>query len=121
MYRQHAQHEHATRILPKGSNYDLGLLGVMIHLLGDAINNIFVIASAAIIWKTGFLRADGIASLLVGLMIIGTALPLMKNSGRLLFEAAPEEMDLSGMERDIMRVKGIEGVHEMHVFSLSER
>ena len=117
---QHAQHEHATRALPKGSGYDLGLLGVMIHLLGDAINNIFVIASAAIIWKTGFLRADGIASLLVGLMIIGTALPLMKNSGRLLFEAAPQEMDLPGMERDIMRVEGIEGVHEMHVFSLSK-
>lgn len=92
----------------------------MIHLLGDAINNIFVIVSAAIIWKTGFLRADGIASLLVGLMIIATAIPLMKNSGRLLLEAAPEEMDLSGMERDVMRVKGIEGVHEMHVFSLSE-
>jgi zinc transporter 1 len=92
----------------------------MIHLLGDAINNIFVIASAAIIWKTGFLRADGIASLLVGMMIIGTALPLMKNSGRLLFEAAPQEMDLPGMERDIMRVEGIEGVHEMHVFSLSK-
>jgi zinc transporter 1 len=92
----------------------------MIHLLGDAINNIVVMVSATIIWQTGFLRADGIASLFVGIMIISTAIPLMKNSGRLLLEAAPEEMDLSGIERDIMRVNGIEGVHEMHVFSLSE-
>ncbi|KAK9893811.1 cation efflux protein [Cystobasidium minutum MCA 4210] len=55
----------------------------------------------------------------------GLAIPMVRlssvNSARLLLEAAPEEMDLPGMERDIMRVKGIKGVHEMHVFSLTQK
>lgn len=91
----------------------------MVHLFGDALNNLFVIIAAAVIWKTGFSRIDGIASLLVGISILATSIPLIWRSARLLLEAAPEEMSLAGIEEDIAALPGVKAVHEIHIFSLS--
>lgn len=75
--------------------------------------------AAVIVWKTGFNRADSIASLFVGFSIIATAIPLMKSSGRLLLEAAPREIDLRDVKDDLTSLEGVVDIHEMHVFSLS--
>lgn len=53
------------------------------------------------------------------MMIIGTAVPLVQRSGRLLLEIAPRDIDLKGVERDVASLDGVQGVHEIHVFSLS--
>jgi zinc transporter 1 len=92
---------------------------VAVHLLGDAVNNITVMISAGIYMATSFVYADPIASSLVGLMILATSGPLVLRSGRILLESAPMEVDFKGVELDITRVKGIEGVHELHVWNLS--
>ncbi|BGP34288.1 hypothetical protein JCM10296v2_006103 [Rhodotorula toruloides] len=106
-------------VLEKKS-YDLGLLGATVHLFADALNNFFVVIAAAVIWKTGFSRVDGIASLLVGISILATSIPLMWRSARLLLEAAPEEMSLTGIEEDIAALPGVKAVHEIHIFSLTQ-
>ncbi|BGO99981.1 putative Zinc/cadmium resistance protein (putative) [Rhodotorula toruloides] len=118
---KHADHQHTKlqEVLEKKS-YDLGLLGAMVHLFGDALNNLFVIIAAAVIWKTGFSRVDGIASFLVGISILATSIPLMWRSARLLLEAAPEEMSLAGIEEDIAALPGVKAVHEIHIFSLTQ-
>ncbi|KDQ58282.1 hypothetical protein JAAARDRAFT_35091 [Jaapia argillacea MUCL 33604] len=116
----HAGHAHTSVPSCNRSDRDLGLLGVALHLLGDALNNLAVIISAIVIMFTGFYYADPIASLFVGCMIMTTAWPLMRNSGRFLLEGAPEEIDMQGVESDVERVKGIEEVHEVHVWSLTQ-
>ncbi|KDQ58284.1 hypothetical protein JAAARDRAFT_129391 [Jaapia argillacea MUCL 33604] len=117
---QHAGHAHASLPHSSGSDRDLGLSGVALHLLGDALNNIAVMISAIVIMYTGFSYADPLASLFVGFMIIATAWPLMRASGRFLLEGAPEEIDMVGVRSDIKRVKGVEEVHEVHVWNLTQ-
>lgn len=108
------------------------MLSVFLHLLGDAFNNILVIVSGAVVLATshpspsspggrtgGFIYADPIASALVGLMILTSSLPLVKKTGRIMLEGAPIEVDIDGVRSDIMRVEGVEGVHDLHVWSLS--
>merc|ERR1711939_1254722 len=70
----HADHAHYTRSQPKKSRFNLNLLGVLLHILGDAINSLAVIISAVVYLKTGWIYMDPLASLFVGFMIIGTAL-----------------------------------------------
>ncbi|CAD6572563.1 MAG: hypothetical protein CYPHOPRED_004881 [Cyphobasidiales sp. Tagirdzhanova-0007] len=117
----HALHVHTIRPSKSQSTYDLGFPGVLVHLVGDAVNNLFVIASAVIVWQTSFSRADAIASLLVGLIILGTAVPLLKRTGRFLLEIAPSEIDLSGIEKNINSLDGVLGIHELHAFSLTQK
>ena len=99
---------------------DYNLLGVLLHLLGDAINNVAVIVASVVLWQTDFTRADAIAALFVGISIMVTAWPLIKNAGRLLLEAAPRELDLKDLSDDIRSLPGVLDIHEMHVFSLSK-
>lgn len=64
---------------PPKKGYDLGVLGVLIHVLGDAINNIGVIVAALVIWLTdysGRYYADPAVSMAIALMILGTSVPL---------------------------------------------
>jgi len=116
----HADHAHYTRSQPKKSRFNLNLLGVLLHILGDAINSLAVIISAVVYLKTGWIYMDPLASLFVGFMIIGTALPLTLRSGRMLAEAAPKDIDLKGVRKDVAALEGVEGVHELHVWSLSQ-
>lgn len=64
---------------PLKKGYDLGVLGVLIHVLGDAFNNIGVIIAALIIWLTdysGRYYADPAISMAIAMMILGTSIPL---------------------------------------------
>jgi zinc transporter 1 len=96
------------------------MLGVALHLAGDAFNNLLVMFSAVVFLKTHFIYADPIASLIVGLMILLSAYPLVKQSGRILLESAPREIDIQGVEKDVNRVEGIVGVHDIHIWSLTQ-
>ena len=63
----------------KKSKYDIGSLGVVLHLVGDAFNNIGVIISALVIWLTkydGRYYADPMVSMVIALMILLSSAPL---------------------------------------------
>lgn len=74
----HAEHIHLTAEL-KPPGYDLGIMGVVIHVLGDAFNNVAVIVAALIIWlvKSDMrFYADPALSTLIAIMILASAIPL---------------------------------------------
>jgi zinc transporter 1 len=83
------------------------MFGVLIHVIGDAINNIGVIASALIIWKAhgeGRYYADPAIGVFISIMIFLTAWPLTRSSGRILLQIAPNEMNLEDVKHDIEMV-----------------
>ncbi|KAL6898412.1 cation efflux protein [Trichoderma evansii] len=112
----HHEHRHVS-VVPSLPGRDLGMFGVLIHVVGDAINNIGVIASALIIWKAqGEARyyADPAIGVFISVMIFLTAWPLTRNSGRILLQIAPNERILDD-------IPGIESVHELHIWRLDQR
>jgi zinc transporter 1 len=55
------------------------MMGVLVHLIGDAINNVGVIIAAAVIWQAKYERrfyADPGVSMGIAIMILLSALPL---------------------------------------------
>lgn len=83
------------------------MLGVLVHVVGDAINNVGVIASALIIWQAhGEARyyADPAIGVFISVMIFLTAWPLTRNSGRILLQIAPNEISLEDVKHDIEMV-----------------
>jgi zinc transporter 1 len=116
---KHAGQAHTTALSTTSPSRDLGTLGVLIHLIGDAINNIAVMVSAGVFMATSFIYTDPIASAFVGVMILATAGPVVFKSGQILLGCAPMEVDIDRIELDITGVEGIESVHELHVWNLS--
>lgn len=74
----HANHRH-NHIQPSKKGYDLGMLGVLIHVVGDAANNVGVIISGLVIWLAkygGRYYADPAVSMAISLVILTTSVPL---------------------------------------------
>ncbi|KAH8879675.1 cation efflux protein [Thozetella sp. PMI_491] len=119
----HAEHRHTVAKLTSPGR-DLGMLGVLIHVIGDALNNIGVIIAAVVIWQTNYearFYADPGASMGIAIMILLSALPLVKNSGLILLQSAPRGVDISDVKHDIEKIPGIESVHELHVWRLDQK
>ncbi|KAL7789078.1 cation efflux protein [Trichoderma ceciliae] len=119
----HHEHRHVS-VAPSRPGRDLGMVGVLIHVVGDAINNIGVIASALIIWKAhGEARyyADPAIGVFISVMIFLTAWPLTMNSGRILLQVAPNKINLEDVKHDIEMIPGVESVHELHIWRLDQR
>lgn len=118
----HVNHRHVGRQNSRTRN--LGMLGVLLHVVGDAINNIGVIASAAAIWcgKTeGRFYADPAVSMGISFMIIGTSFPLIKNSGRILLQSGPTGVDIAEVKADLQDLPGVSSIHELHLWRLNEQ
>ncbi|KIK08833.1 hypothetical protein K443DRAFT_671887 [Laccaria amethystina LaAM-08-1] len=119
----HATHNHT--IDPPGSapQHNLGLVGVFVHLIGDAVNNIGVIIASLILWKLDSpnrFYADPTASVVISLIIFGSAIPMTLKSGRILLEAAPLHLDLAKVKEDLIAIPGVLSVHDIHVWHLSQ-
>ncbi|KAH7081459.1 cation efflux family-domain-containing protein [Paraphoma chrysanthemicola] len=119
----HAAHMHITAS-PKKHGMDLGILGVLIHVLGDAINNIGVIISAVIIWfvkSDKRFYADPAVSLWIAIMILISAVPLTKRSGKILLQSAPLGVKIDDIKHDLESIPGVQSVHELHVWRLDQK
>lgn len=107
LHHTHAEHRHHAAKLNKPGR-DLGMLGVLIHLIGDAINNIGVIIAAVVIWQTNLPQrfyADPAASTFIALMIFGSAIPLTLNSGKILLQSTPRGVEMDDVKHDLEQVR----------------
>ncbi|KAI1395365.1 cation efflux protein [Hypoxylon fuscum] len=119
----HAEHRHTISNL-QSPGRDLGMMGVFIHVVGDALNNLGVIIAALVIWLTsseGRFYADPGVSLGISLMILVTSIPLVKNSGKILMQSAPKGVDMDDVKHDLEKIPGIESVHELHIWRLDQK
>ncbi|KAH7410053.1 cation efflux protein [Phaeosphaeria sp. MPI-PUGE-AT-0046c] len=119
----HTAHLHLVA-KPAKHRMDLGMLAVLIHVLGDAINNIGVIIAAVIIWFVKSEKrfyADPAVSTWIAIMILITAIPLTKRSGKILLQSAPLGVNIAHIKHDLESIPGIVSVHELHVWQLDQK
>lgn len=77
----HLNHRHINSSNLQAKGHDLGLMGVLVHVIGDAINNVGVMIAALVIWLAryeGRFYADPGVSMGISLLILASAIPLGK-------------------------------------------
>ncbi|KAJ5389452.1 uncharacterized protein N7496_000520 [Penicillium cataractarum] len=108
-----------------GHNHgDLGMMGVLLHVLCDAANNLGVIAAALVIWLAkydGRYYADPGVSMGIAIMIIISSFPLVRTTGLILLESAPNGVNLDDVQHDLEKVPGVHSIHELHIWRLNQR
>ncbi len=108
----------AIAALLHGSS-DLNIRGAFLHVVGDALSSIAVVVAALWIMATGQVLVDPILSAVIGVVILVSALGLLRESTEILFQFAPRDLDLDEVIREVMAVPGVLGVHDLHIWSLS--
>jgi cobalt-zinc-cadmium efflux system protein len=106
-------------LLRPGQQESLNVRGAYLEVLGDLLGSVAVIGAAVVVLTTGFVRADGIASVLIGLLIAPRAWSLLRDVGVVLLEATPPGVDLDDVRRHICGVRGVLGVHDLHAWTIT--
>jgi cobalt-zinc-cadmium efflux system protein len=109
----------AAAALGRAERRSLNVEGARQHVLTDLYASLGAAAAGAVILFTGFDRADGVAALFVSLLMVRSGWGLLRESGRILLEAAPEGMDPSAVGQALAAEPGVVEVHDLHVWEVT--
>lgn len=107
-------------LVSHGRENDLNLRSAFLHLLGDVFSTLGAVLAGIGIWLTGLNWFDPLASFLIGLLILWNAWTILTETVEILLEGAPRGIDMSNVVRDLMCIPEVRGVHDLHVWSLSQ-
>lgn len=109
----------AAWVLTKANRSSLNVEGAFQHILTDLYGFIATVIAGIVILVTGFTRADSIASLIVVGLMVYAAWGLLRDSGRVLLEAAPKGVDLTDMRSHLTEHPHVQDVHDLHVWTVT--
>lgn len=93
----------------------LNVKAAFLEVCADALGSIAVIVSALIIVTTGWMRADAVAALVIGVVILPRAWVILREAVGILLEEAPPGIDLAQVRSHLESKDGVIAVHDLHV------
>jgi cobalt-zinc-cadmium efflux system protein len=109
----------AVLTLSGANRGSLNVEGSYQHLLMDLLGFLGTALAAVVILATGFQRADPLVSLLIAALMIRSGYQLVRASGRIFLEAAPEGLDPQAIGTALAAHSGVVEVHDLHVWEVS--
>jgi cobalt-zinc-cadmium efflux system protein len=97
---------------------DLNFRALLLHNLGDALSNVGILVGAILIRWTGALWLDPALGMIIGLLVLWSSVAILRESGHILLEGLPREMQLAQIANGILGVHGVQEVHDIHVWTL---
>jgi cobalt-zinc-cadmium efflux system protein len=109
----------AAYLLHTDHKHDLNMRGAWLHVMGDLLGSVMAIIAGILIMAFGWLWADAVTSALISVVIIAGAWRLIVESVNVLLEGTPSHIDLGMVEEAILATEGVEGVHDLHIWTIS--
>lgn len=109
----------SLRILAAGRAESLNLRGAWLHVLTDALGSVQALIAGLLIWLYGWHWADPVVSVLIGLLVIYSALSLLREAVAVLMEGTPAHIDVAEVRAAIARLPGVRSVHDLHVWTIT--
>lgn len=109
----------AFGVLRHAGGKDLNTRAAVLEVLNDALGSIGVLAAGLVIALTGWTRADGIAALLVGALIVPRTLLLLRDTLDVLLESVPRGLDLGDVRSHLLQQEHVLAVHDLHATRVS--
>ncbi len=96
-----------------------GTRSVLLHVLSDALGSIAALVAGAVVITTGWTPIDPLLSLFTALLILHSTWRLLTQTTRVLMEGVPTHLDFREIGHALLRVDGVSGVHDLHVWHMS--
>jgi cobalt-zinc-cadmium efflux system protein len=101
------------------SEASLNIEGARLEMLSDLVGSVGVLAAALIVRFTGWLLADPLFAVAIGLFILPRAWRLGKEAVRILVQAAPSHLDVDRIKTTLAALPGVVDIHDLHVWTLT--
>jgi len=106
-------------LVKQGSEHDLNMRSAFIHLMGDVLSTVGAVIAGVVIYFTGWNWLDPLVSILIGLLILWNAWSILRESVNILLEAVPQDVKVDEIKREIEKIDGVLGLHDLHIWSIS--
>ena len=107
------------RVLGEHDHDDLNVHSAWLHVLGDMLSSVGVIAAGLVILLTGWMLADPLVSMLIGLVILVGAGRVLRQALHILLEGTPEGLSPSQVTSTMREAPGVSEVHDLHIWTVS--
>ena len=99
--------------------HNLNSRAALLHVLGDLLGSVAALIAGAVIYYTGWMPIDSILSLVVASLILFSTLNLLQEALHVLMEGVPLTLRLEEVGKEMAKMKGIQSVHDLHIWNLS--
>jgi len=97
----------------------INLRSAFLHVVADGLGSVVAItASLAMLWW-GWYWFDPLASLIIGLLIVGCSWRLIQEATEILMEATPRHLDIQAVAQTLENVPGVKNIHDLHIWTIN--
>ena len=106
-------------ILLRARSGNLNMRAALLEVANDALGSVAVLVAALVIALTGWLRADAVVSILIGVLIVPRTLKLLRETVEVLLEGTPRGLDLQAVRDHLLALDHVTAVHDLHASQIS--
>ncbi len=106
-------------LLRHAQKASLNVRGAYLEVMGDFLGSAAVVAAAVVITFTGWVQADAVASIAIGLLILPRTWGLLREAVDVLLEATPKGIKLEEVRAHILQAEGVGDVHDLHAWTIT--
>jgi cobalt-zinc-cadmium efflux system protein len=109
----------AGAVLYRARNGNLNVEAAFRHVLADLAGSLGVAIAAVVIVLTGWLEADALVSMAIGVLVLASSWSILRDSVSILLEAAPKGIDMRAVGDALTSHPGVVEVHDLHVWTIT--
>ncbi|MBA2560202.1 MAG: cation transporter [Propionibacteriales bacterium] len=106
-------------VLSRIQGGNLNTRAALLEVVNDALGALAVLVAAVVIATTGWLRADAVASLLIGVLILPRTWKLLRETVDVLLEATPKGVELANVRAHLLEVDHVTDIHDLHASTVA--
>jgi cobalt-zinc-cadmium efflux system protein len=109
----------AGLVLSRARDTSLNVEAAFRHVFADMLGSVGVAIAAVVILATGWVEADPLVGMLIGVLVLVSAWSILRDSTEILLESTPRGLDAEGLGRRLVGAPGVVEVHDLHVWTIT--
>jgi cobalt-zinc-cadmium efflux system protein len=106
-------------LFKKNQKSDINIKAAYWHLLADALVSLGVVVSGIVIQFTDWYALDGIAAIMIAVVVLFSTWNLFKDSAIAIMDGVPASVDSDEIKKHLLEVKGVINIHHLHIWGMS--
>jgi cobalt-zinc-cadmium efflux system protein len=107
-------------IIRKDSHENLNMKSAYLHLFGDMLTSVAVLAGGLAIKYLDWFWADSLFSLGIAVYLLFLSWKIVRSSLRIIMQFTPDKINIRKIAADIEKIAGVKNIHHVHVWQLNE-
>lgn len=104
----------------RDSHDNLNLRSAYLHLFGDMLTSVAVLAGGLAIKYLQWIWTDGVFSLVIAFYLLWLSRGIFRSSLRILMQFTPEEIDIKKIACEIENISGVKNIHHVHMWQIND-